>query len=99
MKNLILMAALALASIAPTAETANAQSTGEACRGEACDDVSFVFSGGCYRITNNGSRRVRVHMGNISFGLERGQTHTLVNPFAQNACLQAFRGSVRAIYS
>lgn len=98
MKKLLLVSMLGMASLAPTAEFAHANTTGESCRGSACADVSVVFSGGCYRITNHGDRRIRVQMGAIPFGLERGQTHILTNPFG-GGCLANFAGGVSANYT
>ena len=79
---------------------ATAQSTGEQCRGNACEDVSFIFDG-CYRIKNYSSKRVKVHMGQFSFSLERGETKVLISPLAhlsnlKDKCVKGFVGNVTA---
>lgn len=96
-RNTIIAVLVALLAL-PLPSASFATTTGQSCQGDACQDVSFIFSGGCYRITNHGSRRVWVSMGNISFGLERGEARLLTNPFAPNICLTAFRGGVSAVY-
>jgi hypothetical protein len=66
------------------------------CSGNACNDVTFEFTNGCYKIKNHSDKRVRVVMGPYSFTLQRGQTHTLVG--LDGRCTPSYGGSTTANY-
>lgn len=81
------------------ADTAHAGTTAQACKGNACNEVSFKFSGGCYRVTNHSNRRVDVRMGATTLRLKPGETQKLINLLDKyKRCLPAYIGKTTANY-
>jgi hypothetical protein len=75
----------------------NAAHAATSCSGNACNDVTFEFKDGCYHITNHGTKRVKVAMGNVGFTLQRGETTTLTGMDGKT-CMQGYIGDTTANY-
>lgn len=94
------VAVLTLGSLMLVPGGSDTAHAGTNCEGNACDEVSFKFSGGCYRVTNHSNRRVSVRMGATTLRLKPGETQKLINYLDKyKRCLPAYVGKTTANYS
>jgi hypothetical protein len=75
------------------------------CHGNACGDITIDYSGvspnGCYIVTNRGSKRVKVRLGDhtvqYNFTLNPGESHKVTG--FNNDCVQGWVGDNYADYA
>jgi hypothetical protein len=66
------------------------------CTGNACNDVLFSFTNGCYTAHNHGARNIHVTMGQFGFDLQPTETHTLK---IGTTCIGSYLGGETANYN